>query len=140
MSLAINESKQAQWWGHMALVNPKSFLLIQKCHPYAGNLNSEMSGDSRNAFLRCRGSVVQMRCAQMIMSCRSDLSNCRTELMPLSLILCLFGNRGCAQPDDLLPLLWRQIQTVLQYHTQRGILATVLESSPCLRKKHLSTP
>ena len=58
--------------------------------------------------------------------------------MPLSLVLCLFGKRGCAQPDHLLPLLWGQIQTVLHRHTQRGILATVLESSPCMRNERLS--
>ncbi len=28
-------------------------ILIQKRHPHTGNLNSETSGDSRNAFLHC---------------------------------------------------------------------------------------
>ena len=60
--------------------------------------------------------------------------------MPLSLVLCLFDERGCAQPDYLLPLLWRQIQTVLQHHTQWGILATVSKSSPHLRKERLFAP
>ncbi len=36
-----------------ALFNPKTCILIQKRHPYTGNLNSETSGDSKNAFLHC---------------------------------------------------------------------------------------
>jgi len=35
----------------VALFNPKTSILIQKRHPYTGNLNSETSGDSKNAFL-----------------------------------------------------------------------------------------
>ena len=35
----------------MALFNPKTHILIQIRHPYTGNLNSEMPGDSKNAFL-----------------------------------------------------------------------------------------
>ena len=31
----------------------RTFVLIQKRHPYTGNLNSEMPGDSKNAFLHC---------------------------------------------------------------------------------------
>jgi len=34
-----------------ALFNPRKSILIQKCHPYTGNLNSETLGDSKNAFL-----------------------------------------------------------------------------------------
>ena len=34
-----------------ALFNPKTSILIQKRHPYTGNLNSETLGDSRNTFL-----------------------------------------------------------------------------------------
>ncbi len=34
-----------------ALFNLKTSMLIQKCHPYTGNLNSETPGDSKNAFL-----------------------------------------------------------------------------------------
>jgi len=37
--------------GHLALFNPETLILIQKRHPYAGNLNSETPGDSKNAFL-----------------------------------------------------------------------------------------
>ena len=37
--------------------NPKTFNLIQKCHPYTGNLNRETSGDSKDVFLHC-GDVV----------------------------------------------------------------------------------
>ncbi len=33
--------------------DPKKFILVQKRHPYTGNLNSEMSGDSKYVFLRC---------------------------------------------------------------------------------------
>ncbi len=40
-----------------ALFNPETSILIQKCHPYNGNLNSETSGDSTSAFLHC-GDVV----------------------------------------------------------------------------------
>jgi len=36
-----------------ALFNPKTSILIQKRHPYPGNLNRETSGDSKNAFLHC---------------------------------------------------------------------------------------
>ncbi len=34
-----------------ALFNPETSILIQKRHPYTGNLNSETLGDSKNAFL-----------------------------------------------------------------------------------------
>jgi len=37
--------------GTVALFNPKTSVLIQKRHPYTGNLNSETLGDSKNAFL-----------------------------------------------------------------------------------------
>ncbi len=37
----------------VALFNPETSILIQKRHPYTVNLNSETSGDSKNAFLRC---------------------------------------------------------------------------------------
>ena len=36
-----------------ALFDPKTSILIQKRHPYTENLNSETSGDSKNAFLHC---------------------------------------------------------------------------------------
>ena len=36
---------------HHALFNPDTSILIQKRHPYTGNLNSETPGDSKNAFL-----------------------------------------------------------------------------------------
>ena len=39
--------------GSTALFGPKMSILIQKRHPYTGNLNSETSGDSKNAFLHC---------------------------------------------------------------------------------------
>jgi len=39
------------WPVLFALFNPKTSILIQKRHPYTGNLNSEMPGDSKNAFL-----------------------------------------------------------------------------------------
>ncbi len=32
-------------------LNPKTSILMQKCHSYTGNLNSETPGDSKNAFL-----------------------------------------------------------------------------------------
>ena len=51
MSMAINGSRQAQWWGHTALINPEMSITIQKRHSYTENLNSETSGDSQNAFL-----------------------------------------------------------------------------------------
>jgi len=34
-----------------ALSNPETSITIQKCHSYTRNLNLEMSGDSKNAFL-----------------------------------------------------------------------------------------
>ncbi len=36
-----------------AHVNPKVSILVQTCHLYTGKLNSEMSGDSKNALLNC---------------------------------------------------------------------------------------
>ncbi len=41
-----------------ALSNPKTSISIQKRPPYTGNLNSETSGHSKNAFLRC-GDVLE---------------------------------------------------------------------------------
>ncbi len=38
---------------HTALFNPKTTTLVQKRHPYTGNLNSETPGDSKNALLHC---------------------------------------------------------------------------------------
>ncbi len=43
----------------VALFNPETSILIQKRHPYTGNLVSEKSGDSKNAFLHC-GDVLAM--------------------------------------------------------------------------------
>ena len=40
-----------------ALLNPKTSIFVQKRHPYTANLNSEMSGDSKNVFLHC-GDVI----------------------------------------------------------------------------------
>ena len=37
----------------VALFNPESSSCIRKRHPYTGNLNSETSEDSKNAFLYC---------------------------------------------------------------------------------------
>ena len=36
---------------HAALLNPKTSILIPKRHSYTRNLNSETSGDSKNAIL-----------------------------------------------------------------------------------------
>ena len=36
-----------------ALFNLETSILIQKSHPYTGNLNTETSGDSENTFLHC---------------------------------------------------------------------------------------
>jgi len=38
----------------LALFNPKTSISIQKSHPYTGNINSQTSGDSKNAFLHCQ--------------------------------------------------------------------------------------
>ncbi len=43
-----------------ALLNPETSVFIQERHPYTGNLNSETSGDSINAFLHC-GDVLGLR-------------------------------------------------------------------------------
>ena len=37
--------------GQSAFFNPEMSISIQKRHSYAGNLNREMSGDSKNGFL-----------------------------------------------------------------------------------------
>ncbi len=42
----------------MTLFNPETSHLIQKCHPYIGNLNREMSGDSKTALLDCGDGLV----------------------------------------------------------------------------------
>ena len=42
---AVNTSK--------ALCNPQTSISTQKCHPHTGKLNSDMSGDRRNALLHC---------------------------------------------------------------------------------------
>ncbi len=44
--------------GNAALFNPATSTLIQKRHPYTGNLDSETAGDSKNAFLHC-GDVLE---------------------------------------------------------------------------------
>ncbi len=49
----MSGSKIVGWDVGKALFNPKTSILIQKCDPYTGNLNSEMSGDSENAFQHC---------------------------------------------------------------------------------------
>lgn len=36
-----------------ARLNPETSIVVQKHHPYTGNLNSAMSGDGQNAFLHC---------------------------------------------------------------------------------------
>ena len=36
-----------------AFLDPDTSILIQKRHPYTGNLNRETSGDSKNVFLLC---------------------------------------------------------------------------------------
>ena len=35
----------------VALSNPETFILTQKHHPYTRNINQEMPGESKNAFL-----------------------------------------------------------------------------------------
>ncbi len=44
--------KHCCWW-HSALSNPKTYILIQKDHPYTGNQNSETFEDSKSVFLSC---------------------------------------------------------------------------------------
>ncbi len=36
-----------------ALVNPETYISIQKCCPYTRHLNSETSGESKNTFVHC---------------------------------------------------------------------------------------
>ena len=38
---------------HTALLNPKTYVLSQKRHPYTEMLSSKTSGDSRSVFLHC---------------------------------------------------------------------------------------
>ena len=47
-----------QW--HFALFNPETSILVQKRHPYTGNLNRETSGDNKNAFPHW-GDVLELR-------------------------------------------------------------------------------
>ena len=42
-----------------ALFHPKTSIANQKHHPYCGNLNSEMSADSKIAFAHCGGVLAQ---------------------------------------------------------------------------------
>ncbi len=51
-----------------ALLKLKTYVSIQKCHPYTGNLNREMSGDSRNVFLHC-GNVLAERVTEQGTNC-----------------------------------------------------------------------
>jgi len=54
-----------QYLGHnIALFNPEPSILIQKRHPYTGNLNSETCGDSKNVFLHC-GDVLDLHTMQL---------------------------------------------------------------------------
>ncbi len=60
-----------------ALFNPKTSVLIQRRHPYTGNVNSETSGDSRNALLHC-GDVIRRsseQCMTCSWSCRQTQTN-----------------------------------------------------------------
>ena len=45
-----SDDMQCQLTGHL---NPNPFVLIQKHHPYTGNINSETSRDSKNAIAHC---------------------------------------------------------------------------------------
>ncbi len=51
-----------------ALFNPETSILIQKRHPYTGNLNSETSGDSKNACLHW-GDVLGVRATYLLQTC-----------------------------------------------------------------------
>ena len=44
-------STHSQLCSPCALFNPEPSTSTQQCHPYTGNLNSQTSGDSQNAFL-----------------------------------------------------------------------------------------
>jgi len=63
---------------HVALFNPKTSISIQNCHPYTGNLNSEMPVDSKNAFLHC-GHVSGVGC-----DASGVPSNSREQTIPWS--------------------------------------------------------
>ncbi len=60
----------------VALFNPKPCILIQKCHPYKGNLNS---GDSKNAFPLC-GDVLGS--GEWRLAADRDLEGPLQKLMP----------------------------------------------------------
>ena len=51
----------------MALFNPEISVLIQKHHPYTGNLNSETLGDSKNAFLHRGGVLARFSCGKLML-------------------------------------------------------------------------
>ncbi len=47
----------------LALFHPKMSIIIQKRHPYTGNINSELAGDSKILeFLHCRGVLPISHC------------------------------------------------------------------------------
>jgi len=58
-----------------ALFNPETSVVIQKRHPYTGNLNSETSGDSKYAFLHC-GDVLATH------HMKGSASNCCSVFLP----------------------------------------------------------
>ena len=49
-SLEPNMSSRHEQVHLTAVLSPETSILIQKRHPYPGNLNSETSGDSKDAF------------------------------------------------------------------------------------------
>ncbi len=44
---SLERDHESSFQSHMSIV-------IQKCPPHTKNLNSEMSGDSKNTYLHCR--------------------------------------------------------------------------------------
>ena len=80
-----------------ALRNPKMSNLIQKCHPYTGNLTGEMSGDSKDVFLHC-GDVLAQRvteqganhAGQGLLACQCVSLKTLISMICLSLLCMLY--------------------------------------------------
>jgi len=83
----------------LALVNPENPVLIQKRYPYTGNLNSKMSGDSKNTFFHCgdlfapsERAIACLRCLFQDMNYSNDIA-----LTPISKYL--YGSKQVPSYD-----------------------------------------
>ncbi len=89
-SRAPNMSSRHEQVHLTGVFSPEMFVLIQKRHPYPEHLNSEPSGDSRNAFLHC-GDVLNdmLPTHKHHISCH-HFHSCKTLLFPCCIGPALF--------------------------------------------------